>query len=473
MKTILLFTLLIIADMAYTQTEPVDYFGQTPPGDSAIIFAPGIISLADRAESGVIFSSDGKEFYFTVLDSTDYTNKLYFSRYEEMMWTDPVYTSFLEDYDPWVLFFSADNKKIYFTNLIFGDNHIWVVERDTAEWGEPTKLPSPINSDYVEFGYSETTDGFIYFSSSRDNPITIDIWCINPSTGQAESLGTKVNSPSSDDNPIISPDGSYLIFQSSRQSDFLNLYICFNKGKNEWTSPVKPGPKINIPQPILLNPSLSPEGKYLFFCRTNDPDNNWDIYWVSTSFIPKLRKIAFAPQLANQIPDITITTDSILNYEIPENTFSCEYDIDTLKFTATLSNGETLPSWLDFNSQTRTLTGSPTDGGVIEVTITATNPDTVSASCTFNIVSSLTSVDQSEKHNIKIFPNPTKNTIYIQCPDLSEKKVYYSIVDLAGEKIQQEILNGKTIDVSRLSKGLYLLNMLIDGEAINEKIIIY
>lgn len=469
MKTVLLFTLLITADIAYTQTEPVDYFGQTPPGDSAIIFAPGIISLPDRDESGVIFSSDGKEIYFTVLDTTDYTNKIYYSGYEGTSWSDPVDTSFLDDYDPWALFFSADNKKIYFTN--FTDNNIWVVERNETEWGEPVQLPSPVNSDDDEYGYSETTDGLIYFASGRESS-TNDIWWVNPSTSLAESLGTKVNSSSGDHNPIISPDGSYLIFQSYRESDLLSLYICFNKGENDWTSPVKLGPKINIPQRGLLVPSLSPEGRYLFFCRSNDSFEKWDIYWVSTSFIPELKKTAFAPQLVNQIPDINISTDSTLNYEIPENTFSCEYDIDTLKFTATLSNGEDLPSWLNFDSQTRTLTGSPADESIISVTITVTNPDTVSAFCTFNIESSLTSVDQFEKYNFKIFPNPARNIIYVQYPDLSQKMVSYRIVDLAGKIVQQEVLKGKTIDISLLNKGVYFLNILIDGVVINKKIVI-
>ena len=471
MKTILLFTSLIIVNMAYTQTEPVDYFGQTPPGDSAIIFAPDIVSFPDRKESGVIFSADGKEFYFTVLDTTDYTNELYYSGYEGMTWTDPVDTSFLEDYDPWAPFFSADNQKIYFTNFI--DNNIWVVERDAAAWGEPAQLPSPVNSDDGEYGYSETTDGHIYFASTRDNAYSpTDIWWVNPSTDLAENLGAKVNSSSGDHNPVISPDGSYIIFQSYREGDLLSLYVCFNKGNNEWTSPVKPGPKINIPQPILLCLSLSPEGKYLFFCRTNDPDDNWDIYWVSTSFIPALRKIAFAPQLANQIPDIQITSGSILNYEIPENTFSCEYDLDTLESTATLSDGEALPLWLNFNSQTRTLTGSPADEGVTAVTITATNPDTVSASCTFDIVSSLTSVNQFKKYNINIFPNPANNTLQIEYPGILQKEVSYAIIDINGKTILQGRLTSNIIDISRLIKGTYIFTLYSDGEIIIKKILV-
>jgi len=40
----------------------IDYFGQEPPGDSAIIFAPGIISLDDRFDQSITISPDGTEF---------------------------------------------------------------------------------------------------------------------------------------------------------------------------------------------------------------------------------------------------------------------------------------------------------------------------------------------------------------------------------------------------------------------------
>ena len=75
-------------------------------------------------------------------------------------------------------------------------------------------------------------------------------------------------------------------------------------------------------------------------------------------------------------------------------------------------------------------------------------------------------------NSLNIYPNPVENIIYIQYPELSQKKAYYCISDLTGKNILQGILNGKTIDVSCLNKGLYFLNILVDGMTINEKIII-
>ena len=39
-----------LVQVGNAQIDSIDYFGQTPPGDSAVIFAPGMISLQDRNE---------------------------------------------------------------------------------------------------------------------------------------------------------------------------------------------------------------------------------------------------------------------------------------------------------------------------------------------------------------------------------------------------------------------------------------
>jgi uncharacterized protein (TIGR02145 family) len=82
---------------------------------------------------------------------------------------------------------------------------------------------------------------------------------------------------------------------------------------------------------------------------------------------------------------MNIKTDSVINYVIPGNTFSCEYGVDSLQYLATLSNGSALPSWLAFNAGTRTLSGTPRRTEIDTIKITATNRDTVSAICSFRI----------------------------------------------------------------------------------------
>jgi hypothetical protein len=62
---------LFIFSVPTIKAQSIDYFGQVPPSDSAIIFAPGVFSLPDRLESNIVFSPDGKEIYFGLVEIKD------------------------------------------------------------------------------------------------------------------------------------------------------------------------------------------------------------------------------------------------------------------------------------------------------------------------------------------------------------------------------------------------------------------
>ncbi len=79
------------------------------------------------------------------------------------------------------------------------------------------------------------------------------------------------------------------------------------------------------------------------------------------------------PVLMNPIPAQNATEDSAFNFQFASNTFS-DADIgDVLTYTATLDNGDPLPTWLSFNAATRTFSGTPTnaDVGTLSIKVTA------------------------------------------------------------------------------------------------------
>jgi hypothetical protein len=64
-KLLLIIAIAFLIQMGNAQTKSIDYFGQTPPGDEAVIFAPGIISLPNCLEVKIAFSPDGKFLFFS------------------------------------------------------------------------------------------------------------------------------------------------------------------------------------------------------------------------------------------------------------------------------------------------------------------------------------------------------------------------------------------------------------------------
>jgi hypothetical protein len=91
-----------------------------------------------------------------------------------------------------------------------------------------------------------------------------------------------------------------------------------------------------------------------------------------------------APTLTNAIADQLAPLSTTFTLPLPANTFA-DLDGDTLTYTATLENGNPIPSWLTFNAATQTFSGTPTtaNAGGLNIKVTATDPSGASASDIF------------------------------------------------------------------------------------------
>ncbi|WP_143857069.1 beta strand repeat-containing protein [Nostoc sp. 'Peltigera membranacea cyanobiont' 213] len=94
-----------------------------------------------------------------------------------------------------------------------------------------------------------------------------------------------------------------------------------------------------------------------------------------------------APTVANALPDKTTIENSGFNFTVPANTFADVDTSNTLTYTATLDNGNALPSWLTFNATTRIFSGTPVAAnvGTIGVKVTAKDNSNATVSDIFNL----------------------------------------------------------------------------------------
>jgi len=94
-----------------------------------------------------------------------------------------------------------------------------------------------------------------------------------------------------------------------------------------------------------------------------------------------------APTVANIIADKTTSEDGFFSFTVPTNTFADVDAGDSLTYTATLANGNPLPSWLTFDANTRTFSGTPDDpnNGTISIKVIATDTSNATANDTFDL----------------------------------------------------------------------------------------
>lgn len=396
MKTIYLsiaFSLLLKAGLA--QTIPLDslYLGQNLPGDSAIIFAPNIVSLNNRFEGGISFSPDGTECCFSTVDGVNWTwATILYANYKNNKWSNCKPAPFIDSTSYFDLSpdYSQDGRKFVFSSARPSKEYayvdLWICERAGEVWGKPVKLPSTINNPNDDESFcSIVNHGNIYFNKDFTGAIWFSSFT-NGNYSQAVKVSSPVNSIYGAAHACVATDESYMIFSSDRPggSGLVDLYISYKKTDNSWTNPKNLGPRINSADRDG-QPTMSPDRKYLFFVRSIK-NRYSDIYWVKTSFIDSLRTTNFEPWLKVQIPNQTGSVGHSFRYTVPDNTFIDDDGNNTLIYSATLSDGNSLPSWLSFNSGTGTFSGTPTEKGESDIKIIATDTAKAYTSCIFQLI---------------------------------------------------------------------------------------
>jgi Tol biopolymer transport system component len=276
----------------------VAYLEQTPPGDSAIVFAPGIVSLENRLETYPTFSPDGKEMFFSVVNAAWTEGKILCTRLENGAWTKAEAAPFSDNrYINWESYIAPDGKKMFFASNRPPSSgmDVWMVERTSdASWSAPVHLPDPVNSLAEDGSACVANSGILYFKSLRSGG-TGTSWLYRAilkdgAYPQIESLGNIIETVSGETEPYVSPDESYLIFISQTRTGGKggwDLWICFRNHDGSWTQPVNMGPKINTADDEY-GPRVTHDGKYLFFTREKR-GKTMDIYWISAKNIDKIK----------------------------------------------------------------------------------------------------------------------------------------------------------------------------------------
>ena len=92
-----------------------------------------------------------------------------------------------------------------------------------------------------------------------------------------------------------------------------------------------------------------------------------------------------APVLATALPDQAAWQGGAFTFTLPSTAFADPDVGDTLSLSATLADGSTLPSWLDFDPTTRVFSGTPSSPGITSVRVTASDRGNLTASDVFDI----------------------------------------------------------------------------------------
>lgn len=334
MKThLFIIVLSILSSIVYGQNETTvflnlsgDYLGQKPPTDSAIVFAPNIISDGS-VNRDVTISNDGKEMFFGLSSIGFQFATIISTKKVNGMWTKPEVVSFAKDprYHYLEPMLSSDGTKLFFISdmpkdggIEPSDDDIWVVDRKNDGWGTPYNLGSPVNTDGDEFFPSIAKNGNIYFTRQKKGERESFIYksqIVNGKYQLPQKLPSQINCGRDRFNATVSPDETFIIIPTVGMKDGyggVDYYITFKDKNDKWSEPINMGPKINSVRGREWSLYLTPDLKYIFFMTSrrlelnthkeelsvdffnklsNSPANgNSDIYWISASILKDLKE---------------------------------------------------------------------------------------------------------------------------------------------------------------------------------------
>ena len=275
MRLSLLIVSVLCASLWSGASEPP--YASKQPLTEPTIFGSGIVSTADF-DSHPAFTPDGKTLYFLRSGPNFNFWTILVTHFEKGKWTTPEVAPMSGQYRDADPFITSDGKRFYFisdrpkegSTVVSLD--IWFMDKTGNDWGPPQNIGEPINSAGNEWYPTVAQDGTMYFGSDRPyGKGRTDIYrsrLVDGKYTQAENLGDAVNTQFDEFEPYISPDQKYLIFMAQRPDGHggSDLYISYQRD-GAWTKATNLGDKINS-SGSEYSPMVTPDGKYFFWSST-------------------------------------------------------------------------------------------------------------------------------------------------------------------------------------------------------------
>ncbi len=273
--------------------SPEDYLGQTPPGITAQLFSPDFVST-EAGELNSIFSPDFQEFYFTRRGLPAIPPRIMVSRRGPVDWGRPEPVAFDQRFSAIDLFLTDDGHRMVFcSNRPYddgssprGDHDFWVSTRTGGGWSEPQPFAPEATSGSEDFYPIITGNENLYFNSQRDGPGTNNIFRATwngQEYGPPEKLPAPINSDFREFDAFVSVEEDLIIFSSDRSGGLgrADIYVSHLEDRG-WSEPRNLGAGVNS-DASEYGAMLSPDGRYLFF--TSSRSGVEDIYWVSANVL--------------------------------------------------------------------------------------------------------------------------------------------------------------------------------------------
>lgn len=275
---LLLFSILVYCGTLNGKEEALmlegPYLGQEPPGLTAELFAPGIVST-DSFEAFATVAPGLNEIYFVRAGGKYKKPTLVSFQKTKGQWEESAVSSFSGE--PTI---APNGKTMYLGNRY--------MDKTTSGWSDVKELGAPF-ADIRIMRTSASERGTLVFDEREEIGTIRYSTFLKGKQEQPIPFGEAINSGKWTSHPFIAPDESYLIWDSEREGGYgdSDLYISFRQEDGAWGPAINLGEGVNSEREDIYG-SVTPDGKYLFF-HSYLGEGKSSIFWVDAKIIENLR----------------------------------------------------------------------------------------------------------------------------------------------------------------------------------------
>lgn len=379
-SAILAASLLLIANKGTGQPLSPEnmYMGQTPPGNKPKVF-PLAVKQGCFAAERIAISGDGKNIYYTEIQGYYPIRGENIKRYSFTggKWTGPfdLFTGFAP-----ALSVTGDTMFLE-RKSTENESETYISVRKGRGWGNPVRILTRLDTAHY---FQATRKGNFFISSKSGNGAGLSDWCRVRITGGdtlVTSLGRPLNTGGENQDFYVSADESYIIVTNRPR-----LAISYRKDNDSYTNPRFLGQNIDYGLGSW-GPWVTPDNRYLFYSTGTKPDySDVAVNWVRIDdVIDSLKHTNSSPYIKSLIPGQNAVAGQPFTYTVPDNIFFDDENKVPLAYSATLIDGNVLPSWISFDQASRTFTGTAAEAGEITIRIVVTDSEEATAFCPLKI----------------------------------------------------------------------------------------
>ncbi len=279
--------------------EVESWFGQIPPGPMPVEFGPDILTAGKPPHGQLAFSPDGTGVFWSAFQEGP-GQTIFHSAFDGKAFGRPEIAPFAAASGNGGPAFSADGKRLFFSAELGPGSDpaarpsvIRYVDRTASGWTQPVTIKATAGTRMTKGQVSVARNGNLYFSGRFPEERWPTVFLCRFKDGQYLSpvkLAGPLAAATLAIDPWIDPDERFLLVSCpGREGRPMpsDIGISYPQGDGRWGPPLRIGGGVNTPAYERF-PSLSRDGRYLFFIRSPGKEFVSDrarFYWTDAKFL--------------------------------------------------------------------------------------------------------------------------------------------------------------------------------------------